>query len=269
MLYKSEDGNISIGDTDMDYIAFGGGKKNFVIIPGLGDGLKTVKGTRLLLARMYRDFGKDHRVYVFSRKNHIENGYSIRDMARDQKIVMGIMGIKNAHLMGISQGGMIAQYMAIDYPEIVDKLVLVVSSSRPNDIVRKVLENWIDLAKGRNYGELMKDTMENFYTEERLNKMRKLYPIMTKVGKPKSFHRFIVQAEACLNHDAHGDLNKINAPTLIIGGQDDRIVGPDASAEMAREIKDSKLIVYGGLGHGAYEEAKDFNKIVLEFLSPA
>ncbi|MFA7412152.1 MAG: alpha/beta hydrolase, partial [Tissierellaceae bacterium] len=120
MFYKSEDGNVAINGTDMDYIVFGRGETSLVIIPGLGDGLKTVKGTRLLLSRMYKDFAQDYRVYVFSRKNHIERGYSIRDMARDQKTAMEVLKIGNAHLVGISQGGMIAQYMAIDYPDLVN-----------------------------------------------------------------------------------------------------------------------------------------------------
>lgn len=266
MFYESKDGSVRIGDDDMDYIAFGKGKKDFVIIPGLGDGLKTVKGTRLFLAKMYKEFGIDHRVYVFSRKNHIEKGYSIRDMAREQKIAMEKLGIKDAHIMGISQGGMIAQYMAIDYPKIVDKLILVVTSSRQNHTVLRIIENWIALAKEGNYGKLMEDTMENFYTEERLRKLRKLYPIMTKVGRPKSFERFIIQAEACLNHNSHGELDKIKAPTLVIGGGKDKIVGENASAEIAHKIKGSKLIIYEDLGHGAYEEAEDFKEKVLEFL---
>ena len=49
MFYNAANGNIKIGNTDMDYISFGKGEKNLIMIPGLGDGLKTVKG---------RDFNK-------------------------------------------------------------------------------------------------------------------------------------------------------------------------------------------------------------------
>ena len=61
-------------------------------------------------------------------------------------------------------------------------------------------------------------------------------------------------------------LHEIACPTLIIAGEEDRIVGVQASYDMNREIPDSRLHVYKRLGHGAYEEAKDFNQRVFGFL---
>lgn len=266
MFYGAEEGKVKVGRTDMDYVAFGRGQKSFIIIPGLGDGLKTVKGTKILLAMMYKLFAKEYKVYVFSRKNHIEEGYSTRDMAEDQKIAMENLGIKNAYIMGISQGGMISQYLAIDYPEIVDKLVIGVSVSKQNDIIQKAIKNWITLAENNDYRNLIIDTMEKTFTEYKLKKYRVFYPIVTKFGKPKKFNRFIVQANACLHHNAYDELDKIKCSTLVIGGDSDKIVGENASKEMAERIDKSRLILYKGLGHGAYEEAKDFNQQVLKFL---
>lgn len=266
MFYGAEEGKVKVGRTDMDYIAFGRGQKSFIIIPGLGDGLKTVKGTKILLAMMYKLFAKEYKVYVFSRKNHIEEGCSTRDMAEDQKIAMKNLGIKNAYIMGISQGGMISQYLAIDYPEMVDKLVIGVSVSKQNDIMQKAIKNWITLAENNDYRNLIIDTMEKTFTEDKLKKYRAFYPIVTKFGKPKNFNRFIVQANACLHHNAYDELDKIKCSTLVIGGDSDKVVGENASKEMAERIDKSRLILYKGLGHGAYEEAKDFNQQVLKFL---
>lgn len=266
MFYEAKERNVKIGKTDMDYVTFGRGQKSFIIIPGLGDGLRTVKGTKILLARMYKLFAKEYKVYVFSRKNHIEEGYSIRDMAEDQKIAMENLGIKNAYIMGVSQGGMISQYLAIDYPEMVDKLIIGVSVSKQNDIIQEVIKNWITLAENNDYRNLIIDTMEKTFTEDKLKGYRVLYPILTRVGKPKNFTRLIIQANACLYHNAYDELDKIKCPTLVIGGDSDKVVGKKASEEMAERINKSKLILYKGLGHGAYEEAKDFNQQVLKFL---
>ena len=74
---------------------------------------------------------------------------------------------------------------------------------------------------------------------------------MGRVGKPKSFERFIILANACLKHNAYDDLGKIKAPTLVIGGADDKIVTGEASKEIAEKIPDSQLYMYEGLGHGA------------------
>ncbi|TYQ17941.1 UNVERIFIED_CONTAM: pimeloyl-ACP methyl ester carboxylesterase [Acetivibrio alkalicellulosi] len=266
MLCGAKGGNVKIGNTEMDYISFGRGEKNLVIIPGLSDGLKTVKGSAIALALMYKIFAKDYKVYVFSRKNQLKEGYSTRDMAKDLKIVMDKLGIKNTHILGISQGGMISQYLAIDYPEIVDKLIIGVSISRQNKTIQDVISSWIAMAENNDYKGLVIDSMEKTYSENKVKKYRPFYPIISKIGRPKSLTRFIIQGRACLNHNAYDELNKINSPTLVIGGDSDLVVGKNTSEEMAEKIASSKLIVYKGLGHGAFEEAKDFNQQVLNFL---
>lgn len=67
MFYNAKNGNINIGNTDMDYISFGKGDKVLVMIPGLGDGLKTVKSTAIAIAMKYKCFAHEYKVYVFSR----------------------------------------------------------------------------------------------------------------------------------------------------------------------------------------------------------
>ena len=83
MLYHAKNGRIAIDDTTMDYIRFGNGQRNLIILPGLGDGLQTVRGTALPMAFMYRIFAKDFTVYAFSRINELPRGYTTRDMAGD------------------------------------------------------------------------------------------------------------------------------------------------------------------------------------------
>ncbi|KAB3538540.1 alpha/beta hydrolase [Alkaliphilus pronyensis] len=267
MFYNAKGGNVKLGETDMNYVVFGHGKKPFVILPGLSDGLKTVHKQEKVLAMYYKQFAKNFRVYVFSRKNKLEKGYSSRDMARDQKIAMEKLGIYNAYIMGVSQGGMIAQYLAIDYPEIVEKLIIAVSVSRQTETLQKVVERWIEMASSNDYKNLVIDTVEKTFTEKRLKRYRLMYPIISRIGKPKDFDRFLIQAHACINHNAYNELDKIKCPTLVIGGDSDEVVGKTTSEEMAEKIKESKLVIYEGLGHGAYEESEDFNHQIMNFLT--
>nr|WP_223376531.1 alpha/beta hydrolase [Schnuerera sp. xch1] len=173
---------------------------------------------------MYKLFAGEYKVYVFSRKNDIKEGYSTRDMAYDQKIAMGNLGIKKAHIMSVSQGGMISQYIAIDYPDIVDKLVIGVSVSKQNNTIQNVVKIWITLGENNDYRNLIIDTIEKTFTEDKVKKYRIFYPIITRVGKPKDFKRFIIQANSCLTHNAYDELDKIKCPTLVIGGDRDNFV---------------------------------------------
>ena len=266
MFYNAKNSVLKIEDTDMHYISFGNGPQNLIMIPGLGDGLKTVKGMAVPFSVMYKDFAKNYKVYVFSRRNKLPDGFTTRDMAHDIHYAMEQLGIEDAYVMGVSQGGMIAQYLAIDFPETIKKLVLLVTLSKQNYVVKKVISTWIKMAKKDQYAEIMIDTAEKSYTEKYLEKMRPMYKYMGHIGKPKSFDRFLVMADACLSHDAYEELDQIQCPTLVIGGTKDHIVTGEASKEIAEKLADCELYMYEGYGHGVYEEEKDCFLRVLLFL---
>ena len=58
----------------------------------------------------------------------------------------------------------------------------------------------------------------------------------------------------------------IRCPVLVVGGDQDQVIGKDSAGELARLIPGSQLKIYQGYGHSAYEEARDFNRVVFEFL---
>ena len=121
-------------DKSMDYVTFGKGKKSLVIIPGLGDGLQTVKGMAMLFSITYRLLAKCYKIYVFSRINELRQGYTTWDMAVDVAEAMETLNLDAAYVIGISQGGMIAQWLAANFPEKVEKLVLAVTTAKLSNI---------------------------------------------------------------------------------------------------------------------------------------
>ena len=257
MLYNAKNGTLRIGGATIDYIRFGTGERILVMLPGLGDGLRSMKGTALPMAFMYRAFAKVFTVYAFSRKNGLPEGYATRDMARDQAEAMEQLGISKADIFGVSMGGMIAQHLAIDYPGKVGKLILTVTSARPNPILAESIEEWVSCAKRGDHTGLMDSNVRRIYSEGYYRKNKWLVPIMGKLTKPKSYDRFFVQADACLTHDAYESLKQIKAPTLVIGGEKDLSLGGNASREIAAKIPGAELRMYERWGHGLYEEAKD------------
>lgn len=266
MLWNAKNGVVTVGDTEMEFVSFGYGEKTLIFLPGLSDGLSTVKGKALLLAKPYELFFEKYTVYIFSRKNVLPESYSIREMADDMAEAMKALGLIKANVVGVSQGGMIAQYLAINHGEMIEKLVIAVSAPYANAEARELISRWIDYAKDGNHKKLMIDTAEKSYSSEYLKKIRKMYPIIGFIGKPKNYNRFIVNANAIFSFDASRELKKINCPTLIIGGEEDRIVGIEGSYELHEQISGSELYVYKELGHAVYEEAKDLNERIFRFL---
>lgn len=266
MLWNTKDGELVLNDARMEYIRFGRGKKTLVMLPGLGDGLRTVKGTALPMALMYRKFAKTFTVYLFSRKSPLPEGCTTRDMARDQAQAMELLGIGKAHIFGVSMGGMVAQWLAIDYPEKVDRLVLAVTSSEPNPILTESIEEWMTLAKAGDTAEFMRSNLRRMYSESYCRKTMWIAPILGWIMKPASYERFFIQARACLSHHASEFLPNIRANTLVIGAGQDKALGGEASEVIASRIPGARLKMYQQWGHAVYEEEKIFNDVLLAFL---
>ena len=266
MLYNAKNGTAVLEGGTLNYIRFGTGKKNLLMLPGLGDGLKTVKGTALPMAVMYRMFAREFTVWAFSRRNEQKPGSTTREMAGDAALAMDALGIGKADVFGVSMGGMIAQWLAIDYPEKVDKLILAVTCAEPNPILTEAVEEWIALAKLGDHTGFMDSNLKRIYSEDYYRKNKWMAPIVGRLTKPKSYDRFFIQADACLTHDAHENLGEIQAPTLVIGGEQDQALGGEPSRQIAAAIPGAKLKMYPQWGHGVYEEEKEFNRLVLDFL---
>ncbi|MBR5560429.1 MAG: alpha/beta hydrolase [Clostridia bacterium] len=266
MFMHAKNGTVQLPDDDMHYIRFGCGSKPLVILPGLGDGLTTVKGTALPMALMYRIFARDYTVYMFSRRNHLPKGYDTRSMAQDLRAAMDALGIDRADLLGVSMGGMIAQHFAADYPSRIGKLVLTVTCAQPNPTLRESIAEWIALAEQGDHTAFMDSNVRRIYSGAYYRKNKWMIPVMGRLTKPRSYARFLIQAHACLTHSAAEQLANIAAPTLVIGGEKDLALGAEAARELAAAIPNAALKMYPEWGHGLYEEAKDFNQTVLDFL---
>ena len=253
-------------DKSMDYVTFGKGKQPLVIIPGLGDGLQTVKGMAQMLALTYREFAKVYKVYVFSRINELPENYTTQNMAADVAEAMEVLNITSAYVIGISQGGMIAQWLAVDFPEKVERLILTVTTAKLNSLGRERITHWLELDQTGTYKELMLDIACHSYTSKSFGKFKYLYRIMGIFGRVKDKQRISIQALSCLKHDSLAVLEKINCPTLIIGAEKDNVLGVEASLELHQLVKDSQLTILQECGHALYEQNKNFQNRVLVFL---
>ena len=262
MLWNLKESSVGIGRGHIDYAVFGKGAEVMVIIPGLT--LRDVKGAGAGLAFSFRKFAKDYRVYVFDKVNEVPDGYTVRDMASDTAEAMRSLGISGAYVYGVSLGGMVAQYLAIDHPDLVKKLALGVTLSRSNQTVEGAIERWVTFAESDNFGGIVKDMMKVMYSERYVKRYGWLFPLLSKLAVPKNKERFIRLAKSCLTCDSYSELDKIECSTLVLGGLEDKIVGAEGSLEIAEKLG-CEIYAYEGLGHSAYEEAKDFNKRIFDF----
>ena len=263
MLYNAKEQTLTIQNIQIDYITFGNGNKPLVMIQGLNT--NGIKGSAVPLAMMYRIFAKEYKVYLFDRRKDLPEKVTVRELAADLSMAMDALKIKNADILGVSQGGMIAQYLAIDRPDLINKMVLAVTLSRNNETVEAVVNEWIRLTEQEDWKNLVEDMTVKMYSDAYIRKYKMMMPLLTTMQKPKDVKRFITLAKACLTCEVYEELEKIKCPVFVIGGKCDKVVTGEASEEIAEKLG-CEIYMYENLGHAAYEEAKDFNQRVLGFL---
>lgn len=246
---------------EMNYVKFGEGEKYFVIIPGLS--LTKVTDSAAGVAGAYNNFAEDYTVYLFDRKNNIEDGYSISDMADDTATAMKILGIKDAHVFGASQGGMIAQCLAAEYPELVSKVVLGSTTAKFSHMTN-VIGEWVLMAEKKVVKAVNHHFIINAFSEEYVKKFGALLDGIESNGTAEDCKQFVKLAKACEKFDITDKLEKIKCPVLVLASKKDKIIHHRASKEIAEKLG-CEIHLYEGYGHSVYDEAPDFKDRMLEF----
>lgn len=249
---------------EMDYTIFGSGEKSFIILPGLA--IHSVMGSADAIAAAYEAFSSEYTVYVFDIAKDIQTGYTVRAMADDTALAMKTLGIKDAAIFGASQGGMIAMYIAIDHPELVDRLILGSTLPKANETFSGVVADWKALAEAKDETGLLESFADNVYSKATLDAYRDILISSNRGITDEEYERFLLQAEACGTFDCSQELSKIHCPVLVLGCEGDRIVTPEGSRQIA-EALDCELFLYDdSFGHGVYDEAPDYKERCLQFL---
>ena len=243
-----------LSDQGVDYVTFGRGDKVLVIITGLSlQGLSDMSD--LAIYSLFYRYAKEYKVYIFDRKDHIEEGISIENIADDL-----YHSLQELHI------GMIAQLFAIKYPQKLTSLVLALTFSRNNDISRDTIEGWIEMAKNGEVAKLNKDSMCKTFSSPMLKKLYVINKLFLKTVSVEKQERFVRLAKSILEFDCHKFLDKITCPTLVLGAKNDLVLGVDGARELANSIPNASYYEFSKQGHAAFIESKQFNKIILEFL---
>ena len=180
-------------------------------------------------------------------------GWSTRSFADDARHVLAGLGISRPHIYGASMGGRVAQWLAIDSPDLVDRLVLACTSpggpeaTERSDDVRKRL--------GQRDPQGRLDTLiDLFYTPAWREKGLKscLLGDAQMSGRARSGHLHVSG-----EHDASARLGEISAPALIMHGDEDLMAPVGNAHVLHREISDSSIYIYPGGRHGFFDEFSD------------
>jgi pimeloyl-ACP methyl ester carboxylesterase len=219
-----------------------------------------------------------HRVIAFDHRGVGASSGStpttIEEMASDAVTFIRALGFDQVDLFGFSMGGMIAQVIAHEQPQLVRKMIIAGTGPAGGEGIDKVTRiTYLDTARGLLTRQHPKHFL--FFTrtlngrgagkeflarlEERSSDRDKAISVGSFRAQLKAIHRWGQQKPA--------DLSGIHQPVLVINGESDRMVPTKNTVDLDRRLPNSQLVVYPDAGHGGvFQFHEDFVKRALEFL---
>jgi pimeloyl-ACP methyl ester carboxylesterase len=199
---------------------------------------------------------------------------TIEEMARDAVTFIGALGLEQVDLFGFSMGGMIAQVIAQQEPQLVRKLILAGTGPAGGEGIDKVTcITYLDTARGLLSRQDPKQFL--FFTrtpngrragkeflarlKERTSDRDKAISLGAFRAQLKAIHRWGQQQPA--------DLASLQQPVLTMNGESDRMVPSNNTVDLDRRLPNSQLVLYPDAGHGGvFQFHQDFVKRALAFL---
>src|SRR3954468_4852063 len=219
-----------------------------------------------------------HRVITFDNRGVGASGgttpTTTEEMARDAVTFIRALGFEQVDLFGFSMGGMIAQVIAQEEPQLVRKMIVAGTGPAGGEGIEKVTRiSYLDTARGLLTRQDPKQFL--FFTrtpngrragkeflarlKERTSDRDKAISVGSFRAQLKAIHQWGQQKPA--------DLASIRQPVLAMNGDSDKMVPTKNTVDLDRRLPNSQLVVYPDAGHGGvFQFHEDFVKRALEFL---
>jgi pimeloyl-ACP methyl ester carboxylesterase len=201
-----------------------------------------------------------------------EGTYSTELLADDVAVFMRAVGIRKAHISGLSLGAAIGMWLAAKYPDMVASLSLHSGWSKTDPFLRTVIEGFQVMAKAMgSVPEMVVLALFPWCLTPELCATKPDYikslADFVRSRPAQSVESFMQQSNAVIAHDAEAQLSRIKAPTLITFGRHDVATSTRFADRMKRGIRNSELLIFEDCAHAPiYENVAEFNDKTLQFL---
>jgi len=246
------------------------GYPTLVLVPGLTDGLTPVTSPRARLLYAHVPLPLERmRGLIPSYRERLRPGTSTRDLAGDLVAVLEQRLTAPAVLVAHSLGGMVAQHLAADRPDLVAGLVLSATMARSDERLRAVLARWDRWLGAGEQDRFRQDAIRASVTgAARSDHLALDAAAQVPVVPPRAVARHLVLSAAGAGHDATDRLADVAVPALVMAGGRDELIDPDAARHLAEALPAGEFTLFDDLGHGFPEQARGpFQGRVTRFLA--
>ena len=208
------------------------------------------------------------------RSGKASRAYTISDMADDVAGLLDALAIQRAHLLGLSMGALIGQEFALRHPGRLKRLVLCGPDAAPaRDVVHPIsVWRWVKESDSNGSTFAAEQFTWLFSSTFRRNAaaVRQTVDFLSSNPNPVLPDAYARQAQAYVQYDPAGRQDSIDAPTLVIVGEQDLLTPPWIAREVAAAIPGARLEIIRGDGAShvvPLERPDEFNRLVIEFLT--
>jgi pimeloyl-ACP methyl ester carboxylesterase len=224
-----------------------------------------------------QELSKDFRVIALDNRgigqsDKPDEECSIAIMAADAVGLLKALGIEKAHVAGLSMGGFISQEIALSYPSMVNRLILIATGmGGPRSLLlgkpfwdkvtvaikglppQQIYRTDLTLMAAPGFAEKHPDILDQ--------------AVQLRMKNPQPLHGFVRQYVACSAFDINERAQNISQPTLIILGKDDPLFPIPLAEDYSKKLPKAKMIVYENCGHAIHlEKADQLSRDMREFL---
>ena len=252
-------------DTSIDYDVYGEGPP-LILIGGLGFG-------RWGFFKQVPAFSRHFRTITFDVRGEQDLDSGVDDLTANVVALLEHLDVRRAHVLGTSLGGFVAQQLALERPDLVDRLVLVCTSSgrgSPETMSPWALANmigWPSLSTERAVRQGLETATSEAYRAEKPEEFERI--VRWRLADSPSLSAYYMQARAGSRFDVSGEVGSITSQTLVIHGAEDRYVPVANAGALAETIPGAELRVLEDAGHLVFiERSEEVNREVVTFLKP-
>ena len=257
----------SIGRYQLHYLDVGSGPA-VVLIHGLAGDHQAWRAQIELLRPHFRVIAFDNR--GAGRSTQVDEPISTQDLAADTLGLMDRLGVSQAHVVGRSMGGAVAQHMALLAPQRITSLVLCASFARLDPLGRRVLSNMREALEWRmSWADHARHSVQNFVSAAFFNEQPEQVAAIERLigGETRLPACYVRQNEACQAHDTLPDLGRIPHKALVMGGDSDPICSLTTTRALAGGLPNARAEVFVGASHFfLIEQPQKFNRLLLDWL---
>lgn len=203
--------------------------------------------------------------------------FDLKDMASDAQQLMQYVGWSSAHVVGISMGGMVAQEVALSYPESVRSLTLIATMAGGASQVLPNLEVYNSFGLDSDPDERAKNLLNAVFGEEFRNanpfvmeNIAKFFFSRETISAYEQLGQVLAIARWSNEGGTESRLDQLDVPTLLLHGEKDELVPCDNGRLIAEKIPNAKLVTFPNAGHAVnFERAAEVNEAITHHIKSA